>query len=106
MIGDLTHRVTLQAVTRTPDGGGGFTESWSDLADAPTVYAAIRPLSGAEVFRFRQVSTEATHRIVIRYRADLTPARRIVHASDVYDIVSVVDADGRREFLDITAILR
>lgn len=106
MIGDLKYRITLQEPVRTPDGGGGFSEAWQDLAAAPEVYAAIRPLSGGETFRFRQLETVATHRILTRFRPDITPAHRILHGADVYDIVSATDADGQQAFLDIVAVLR
>lgn len=106
MIGALTYRVTLQEAVRTPDGGGGFTEAWQNIAETPTVYAAIQPLSGGEAFRFRQLEAAATHRIIIRHRTDITSAHRLLHGTDIYDIVSVLDADEKREFLEIVAVYR
>ena len=44
-IGDLRERVTLQAKHRATDGGGGFSESWSDVA---TVWASLDWSPGGE----------------------------------------------------------
>ena len=46
-IGRLRHRLTLEASSRTPDGGGGASETW---ATAAQLWGRIRPIGGTEVF--------------------------------------------------------
>ena len=46
-IGDLRHLVSLQNSTNTADGAGGFTQSYSTIAD---VFASINPKKGNEIF--------------------------------------------------------
>ena len=46
-IGDLRHLVSLQNSTNTSDGAGGFTQSYSTIAD---VFASINPKKGNEIF--------------------------------------------------------
>jgi len=45
MIGDMKHRVAIRQPVLTPDGAGGFSESWQDVA---TVYASIMPATAGE----------------------------------------------------------
>lgn len=106
MIGDLKHRITLQQLVLTPDGGGGFTEAWQDLAATPVVYASVMPVSGGEQLRYHQLETAVTHRITIRYRADVTSAMRILHDGAAYNLFSVTDRGGLGTYLDILAVAR
>ena len=106
MISDLKHHITLQKSVRTPDGGGGFTETWQNADSTPDVYAAIVPLSGSEQLRFHQLESTVTHRITLRYRNDVTPAMRLVHGTDVYNITAITDRGGLGIWLDILAALR
>lgn len=103
MIGKLKSRVTIEEAVRTPDGGGGFTESWQSIADSPEVYAAILPLSGSEQLRHHQLSSTVTHRIIIRQRGGITPAMRLVKGSVIYDIISVTERQGKESYLEILA---
>lgn len=98
--GRLRHRVTIQALTRTPDTGGGYTETWSDTA---TVWAAVEPLAGTERLRAMQVSPTLSHRIRMRYRADVSSAQRLVYNGRAFDITSVVDVDERHRELQLLA---
>lgn len=106
MIGELRHRISFQSATRVPDGGGGFTESWANITVQPEVYAAIAPLSGSEQLRHHQLETAVTHRVLIRYRADITPGMRIVREGVIYDIFSVLDSEGQGTWLEILAAVK
>lgn len=81
MSGDLRERVTIQAVTLTTDGQGGFTESWANIGTTPSVFARVRALSGRERTAAAQTDTQATHEVSIRYRADITSAHRLIWES-------------------------
>ena len=47
-IGELRKQVTVQAEGQTPDGAGGYTLAWTNVA---TVWAEIKPVTGREIFR-------------------------------------------------------
>lgn len=95
--GDLDQRVTLQQAVETRDSGGGVEVTWQNLTTNPTVWAQVRPLSGREAYRARQVIATATHSVRIRNRSDVTPKMRVVHGSKVLNIEAVQDPDTRHE---------
>lgn len=76
--GRLRDRVTIEAVAeRTADGRGGYTETWREILGG-TVWAEVTETSGTERTRARQVSASATHRVLLRYREELTAAMRAI----------------------------
>ena len=96
--GALRHRITLQSATDTPDGGGGFTTVWTDVA---TVWAAIEPLKGREQLHAAQLETPVTHRVTLRYRAGVTPKMRVKFGTRVFNIRAVIDAEERHRTLEL-----
>jgi SPP1 family predicted phage head-tail adaptor len=95
-IGALNRRVVLEAVMRTPDGAGGAVESWTPVA---TLFATLRAVSGGESFAQDRTAGRVTHEIVIRYRADVTPAMRFRLGTRLFEIAAAFDPDGRRRQL-------
>lgn len=73
--GELDQRVTLQRPDSTPDGRGGVTKGWSDIA---TVWARVRPIAGRERAAAGQIEAAATYRVTIRRRTDVTADCRIL----------------------------
>jgi len=90
--GELDQRVTLQRPDSAPDGRGGVTKGWSDIA---TVWARVRPISGRERAAAGQIEAAATYRVTIRRRTDITADCRIVWQGIVMNIRSV-PASGSR----------
>lgn len=97
-IGKLRHRVTIQKLISTPDGGGGSTKTWIDDA---TVWAAIEPLRGGERYVAQQIQSELTHKITMRYREGIKPQMRIKYKDRIFEILSVIDIDERRIWLEM-----
>lgn len=102
-IGDMKHRARFQESIRLPDGAGGFTQTWQDIATEPEVFAAVESLTTSERFRHRQMQKVVTHRLVVRFRADVTPALRVAVSGVAYDIVAISDRDGDKTWLEILA---
>jgi SPP1 family predicted phage head-tail adaptor len=99
-IGALRLRLTLEAPSRAGDGGGGAVTSWTTITE---VWAAVRPISGAESFELDRVAGKVTHEVVIRYRAGVTPEMRLRAGTRIFDIRSVFDPDARRRWLTCLA---
>lgn len=94
--GALRMELSLQQATLTADGLGGHTESWSEVA---TLFARIEPVSARARFGADQTIETVTHRITVRFRADLASGMRFVHAGRVFELVSVHDPDETGRYL-------
>lgn len=92
-IGKYRHRVTIRnpAADGSRDSFGGRKGAGSDAA---TVYAEKQDWGGGETTQGKVETASVTTKWRIRYRTDVTPKMQIVHGSDVYDILSVMDFDG------------
>ena len=99
-IGDLRTRLTLEAPTRTGDGGGGASVVWETVAQ---VWAAVRPLTGDEAVTLDRVAGTSSYEIVIRYRDDVTLEMRFRDGARVWDINAAFDPDARRRWLKCLA---
>lgn len=95
--GRLNKRVTIQQVTRTADGGGGYTEAWGTLA---TMWARVTPTDGLERFEGQQTQGTLRYEVEIRHRTDVTSAMRLSYDSrSLYIIQPPFSPDEKRESL-------
>mgnify|MGYP002784852241 CR=1 FL=1 len=94
----LRHRLTLQEPVHTPDSGGGYVSSWNDVAQ---LWAEILPVSGRERLFAGKVQAQVTHRILVRYRSDISTSHRLAFESRVFNIRSVMNERECNETLEI-----
>lgn len=94
--GNLRHRITLEQITRASDGAGGYTETWSVVAN---VYADVYPLKGQERYDAQQIQATQSHRVTIRYRAGITPDMRVKYGARILRIDAVIDPEERHREL-------
>jgi SPP1 family predicted phage head-tail adaptor len=95
--GKMRQRVTLQRQTDTGglDDYGQPLPPWEDVA---SVWAAVDPLEGRELWAAQQVNAEISARISIRYREGVTTQMRVAFGDRLYDVLSLVDPEeGHRE---------
>lgn len=95
-IGEMRHRLLLEAPVASTDGGGGVTRLWALVAE---VWAAIRPASGGEGVEADGLAGRVSHEIWIRHRSGVGPEMRFVLGTRVFEIRSAIDVDERRRFL-------
>jgi SPP1 family predicted phage head-tail adaptor len=88
MIGTLNQRASVLARTTTPDGGGGFSESWNAIA---TLWTRIETLSGGDVFGPDAVESRVRHKITIRRNASVAAGQRIAIGARTFRIHAVLD---------------
>lgn len=98
--GMLRHRVTIETKQEARDRHGGIVEGWTLLAQ---VWAAVEPLQGRELFLAQQVDARLSHRITLRYQADLTPTQRLVFKERVLYPVSVQHVEERNRLTVVLA---
>ena len=99
----MRHRVTLQAITRSTDGQGGYTETWGNVAD---LWASIEPVKGWEKYQAAQTETPITHNITMRYRSGVTTAQRLLYGMRVFDIKECLNEGEDNALLKIKAMER
>jgi SPP1 family predicted phage head-tail adaptor len=98
MLSQLSRRVALEAQTLTPDGGGGYTANWDLIA---TVWAALEPLSGVDVFGPDASEARVKYRIVIRRRADVFAGMRMNDGGRLFAIKPVLDDGLQSQFFTL-----
>lgn len=96
--GQLRHLVDIQEVTKVRDSSGGYTESWTRLRNA---WCSISPIRGREFFENQSVSSDITHKVIMRAQVDVTPRDRIVHGDRVFHVEHVANVSERGIKLEI-----
>jgi SPP1 family predicted phage head-tail adaptor len=93
---ELRHRLTLEEPSRVSDGGGGFAETWQEVAE---LWADVRPASGFERVEADRLSGTVSHEIALRYRPGVTPAMRFREGTRLFQILAVIDVAERKRWL-------
>ena len=65
--------------------------TWSEVA---TVWAAVEPLNGRELERFRELGSDLSVRVRIRYSATVagvSPKMRVVYGARTFEIGTVIN---------------
>ena len=105
--GDLRHRVRVEALGPVRDSHGDVVrdpvtgetdQAWTEVA---TVWAAVEPLQGREFFASGATQSEVSTRIRMRWRPGFTPAMRVVHGADNYDIEAIIHVKSSRRELQL-----
>ena len=97
--GDLDERVTIRRSVKTPDGYGGNTETWVDVA---TRWAKVLPLSGRERDMAEQTESPRNYRITLRrdsVTAAINEANIMVWRGSQMNIRFIADAGPRPLYL-------
>jgi SPP1 family predicted phage head-tail adaptor len=96
---EFRDRLTIQVVSRTRDGQGGWTESWSTFA---TVWGMVKPLSAREIFFSESLQHRVTHKVITRYITDIASDMRITFdGGRILEIEGYRNPDGRKRFHEI-----
>ena len=100
--GALRHRITFQksGLIQDPETGE-MLPGWETIWEK--VPASVAPLSARDLIAAQAGQSEATGRMVIRYRAGVLPTMRILHRGDAYNIQGppLPDPDSGLEYLTI-----
>ncbi|PWL19031.1 head-tail adaptor protein [Falsochrobactrum shanghaiense] len=99
--GQLTCELALEAMHPVGDGMGGHEETWSEVA---TVWGRIEPLSTAQRDFGTRPRPEVTHRILLRFRHDISSDKRLRKAGRVFALRSVHDPDESGRYLICLAV--
>lgn len=89
----LTERVRIDQLVLVDDGYGGKTASWTTLAN---VFAEVEPIfvRGQERLVADQVHAQASYRVRIRMRTDMTADMRLVWKTHILLIHSLHEQEN------------
>jgi len=99
-VADAKIKLKIETPTEAIDSYGGRTISWSTLA---TVWAALKPVSGREVFAQQAQQKRITHVATIRYLSSLANianirSYRVSYGTRLFDMNYVTNLDENLEF--------
>ena len=97
-IGRLKHRITFQELSKSQNEYGELVEKWIDIK---TVWAEIKPVSGNQFFAAKQINSEISHNVYIRYRTDLKPSMRIKFKERVFEILYLMNVNEDNRLMQI-----
>lgn len=96
--GKLRISASLQRITKTPDGGGGYTSTWTPYA---TVRVYFEQQSGRERISADRIDAITRNRVYMRFRTDVREADRVVIGTRAYNIRAAIDLELRKQWLQL-----
>ncbi|WP_416930191.1 head-tail adaptor protein [Tropicimonas sp.] len=98
---ELTRRLVLEALERTPDGAGGYVDAWAALG---SVWAQVTAGSGRESAADALPVSSVPYRVIVRSAPAGSPRRprpdqRFREGSRCFHILAVADADAHGRYL-------
>lgn len=100
-IAKLKQRISIEQLTRTSDGQGGFTETWSLFAE---VWSGIEPSSASERFFAQRIESNVSHKITIRWLDGVKSEMRILFEGRIFQIHGVRRINEERWFMILDCI--
>lgn len=97
-IGRLKHRITFQKLQQTKNEYGEMLNEWLDFK---TVWAEIKPVSGRQFFSAKQINSEISHTVYMRYNPQILPNMRIKYNNRIFDVLYVMNVDEGNSLLQI-----
>jgi SPP1 family predicted phage head-tail adaptor len=100
---EFPHAVTFQQFTKVPDGGGGYTEEWSDFL---TTEAHVQPISSNQFAQAQQLTNPIDHNIFYPYQEGVKGSMRAKWGEKILELrSSPLDQGGQGEILLVKARL-
>lgn len=98
-IGDLSKRVDIQAPSYASDSAGGQVVTWVTLASS--IPCALWPVSAVESIKTMGMILTISHRVKMRYRANMKASYRLKFGNRYFNIVSIINAGEQNRWLDL-----
>lgn len=99
--GRFNRQLTLENEIEISDGCGGSVVRY-EAQD--TVWAHICPLQAGTITRADNEVTEITHRIIVRFRSNISSQSRFVTGSRRFLVETVRDPDETRRYLECACV--
>ena len=85
-LGKMRHRVNIQTLSRSNDGLGGNTISYSTTVE---VWGMVEPLVGNERVEGGQIENRQRYKFTLRHNSNLTTDDRLNYDSKDFRILSI-----------------
>ncbi len=92
----MTARLSLEEAVSTPDGQGGATVTWTEIA---AMWARIEPVSFSLTERAGAEIGTVTHRIWLRFRDGVSAGQRLRKGARLFAVKLVQDPDETGRYL-------
>ena len=90
---DFTHTYRIEALTKSPDGQGGYTEAWATYA---TITGFVFPVKPSEQIKDEAFRSKEPKYFQFEYIAGITSDMRILYNNQYYNLdpdLSIADKD-------------
>jgi len=94
--GKLRNYIEIQQKVMVENANLEWVESWPSFTHC---WASIEPLIGREYWSARQVVSEVSAKIRMRYIAGITTLMKVIDGLKTYGIEAVIDVENRHEEL-------
>ena len=99
--GQLRDRLTIQVHSTADDAAGEPVLTWTDVA---TVYAHVADMTGREYIAAQAVTNAVNTTIIIRYRAGITAAMRVLCRGVTYNVQAVIEPENKRREMHLMCV--
>lgn len=93
---EYPHIITIQYLSQSDDGAGGYTDSWHDLK---TIEAHIQPISGNEYYQSQKLQNPVEVDVYLPYDSEIKSTMRVLSNGEILNIKAVLDQGGMNEVL-------
>lgn len=90
--GKLRRLLEIQKAIETQGATGEMSVTWTTFA---TIHGSVEPIRGREFWAAKEIQTQVTTRIRIRYLDGVTPKMQVVDGTKLYWINTVIDPEMR-----------
>jgi head-tail adaptor len=87
--GGMDQRITFRRLTRTPDGGGGITEAWTNFPANAVVWAKVSFKAAREGLDQGRMNASQMTTFEVYTRADVTELDGLLWNGEFYNIRTV-----------------
>ena len=103
--GQLNCRVIVKRPSNELDAYGSVVPEWVEVM---TVWAGIQPLTGRELVSARQLASEVSHQLTVRYQPLLADIKQVVgyracYKGRVFNLHAVLNEDESNVLLTLLA---
>lgn len=92
MATEARHYVSIQRLTQSSDGEGGFTSIWTTVG---TMWASVNPIRAIQQYQFKSINVDATHHITTRGYTDINEKDRILFKGRFLEVMTIENIQER-----------